>query len=123
MTDEKIPDPREPAVIQRERAAFPSLYCALWPDLVAVAREHGYALLIHGSLKRDLDLVAVPWVEEAAAPGALVEALRAKTDAWVGCVTVNGGAKPMPHGRTSFTLMLGGHAYVDLSVMPCTPCP
>jgi hypothetical protein len=54
----------------------PALYAVLFPDLREIARQHGYALALHGSLLRDLDLVAVPWEEEAAEPEALVEALR-----------------------------------------------
>jgi hypothetical protein len=45
--------------------------------LRAVARQHGYALALHGSLGRDVDLLAVPWVESAVSADALVEALRA----------------------------------------------
>lgn len=100
------------------REAYPSLYCAVWPDLLAVARGLGYALLIHGSLARDLDLVAVPWTEAAVPAPDLVKALREKLSAWVGAVEHNGGAVAKPHGRTSYVIMLGGHAYVDLSVMP-----
>lgn len=28
-----------------------------------IAREHGYALSVHGSVARDIDIVAIPWVE------------------------------------------------------------
>ena len=37
---------------------------ALYPDLAEIAREHGYALAVHGSLARDFDLIAVPWREK-----------------------------------------------------------
>jgi hypothetical protein len=40
-----------------------------------IARECGYAVGVHGSRKRDLDLIAVPWTERAIAPQHLVEAL------------------------------------------------
>ena len=30
--------------------------------LCDVAREMGYALALHGSMNRDMDLIAVPWV-------------------------------------------------------------
>lgn len=107
-----------------ERAAFPSLYCAMWPGLVARARELGYALLIHGSLSRDLDLLAVPWTEEAVLEEDLVEALRAKCDAWVSVhATRPTGAVAKPHGRRAWSLMLNGHAFIDLSVMPRMPRP
>lgn len=30
-----------------------------------VAKRHGWAIGVHGSLKRDIDLIAIPWTEEA----------------------------------------------------------
>lgn len=30
-----------------------------------LARNHGWTVAIHGSLRRDIDLIAVPWVDEA----------------------------------------------------------
>ena len=30
-----------------------------------IARKHGWAIGVHGSLKRDIDLIAVPWTWEA----------------------------------------------------------
>lgn len=99
------------------RAAFPGLYCAIWPDLVARARSLGYALLIHGSLARDLDLVAVPWTEEAADADTLVNALVASCQGRLGMGTTVGG-EPKAHGRVAWRIMLHGYAYIDLSVMP-----
>lgn len=32
-----------------------------------VARGCGYAIGLHGSMKRDVDLIAVPWTDEARA--------------------------------------------------------
>jgi len=99
------------------RAAFPALYSAIWPDLVATARARGYALLIHGSLRRDLDLVAVPWTDDAVPCGELVDAVRAACDGWVGD-TISGRWTLKPHGRKAWTIILHGHATIDLSVMP-----
>lgn len=33
------------------------------PRLREAAKSHGYALGLHGSLRRDFDLIAVPWIE------------------------------------------------------------
>lgn len=100
------------------RAAFPALYSAIWPDLRDVALTKGYALLIHGSLSRDLDLVAVPWVKHAAPAEELVETLRATCDGWIGADAKNGEPGIKPHGRRAWTIVLHGHAIIDLSVMP-----
>lgn len=37
-------------------SAAPSYYAVLYAELRVVARAHGYALGLHGSLRRDLDL-------------------------------------------------------------------
>jgi ribosomal protein S27AE len=58
-----------------------------------VAYTHGYALPEHGSLQRDIDLVAVPWTAEACDPFVLAEALRAKA------AEINGYADVASHEK------------------------
>lgn len=41
-----------------------------------IARKHGWAIGVHGSLCRDIDLIAVPWTEDASFTWALFEAIR-----------------------------------------------
>ena len=42
----------------------PHFYAQCYKGLQIVAKDMGYNLLLHGSMDRDLDLVAVPWVDE-----------------------------------------------------------
>jgi len=58
--------------------AKPSLYAHLFFDMKEIARDHGYNLLLHGSMKRDLDLVAVPWVNDPKPEMDLINALSEK---------------------------------------------
>lgn len=88
------------------------LYANLYPKLVEVARAHGYALAVHGSMARDLDLIAVPWVENPSEPNALVQAF----------ATVSYFEHVSPpelklHGRMAYTLAWPGECFVDLSIM------
>src|SRR5574343_141240 len=94
------------------------------------ARTLGYAIAVHGSLARDIDLIAVPWTSTAVDAKELAEAVRATLD------RVTGYAKPSPretqrhfqegcitgksHGRRVWSIHLhdDGSLYVDLSVMP-----
>lgn len=92
----------------------PAIYAALMGLIAPKARSLGYAIAIHGSMARDLDLIAVPWVEEAADAEALVEAIRAA----VGGVVTNRNPEKKPHGRIAWTIILGGGPFIDLSVMP-----
>ena len=52
-----------------------TFYESCVPKLKAVAKEHGYALGFHGSFRRDLDVIAVPWVASYSSPDLLANAL------------------------------------------------
>jgi hypothetical protein len=97
-------------------------YAALYPILCEVARAHGYALTIHGTLQRDMDLVAIPWTDEAADPEVLVKSLRDRGQ-WFkfpeGHPILD--SDPKPHGRRAWTIPLMGETFIDLSVMPLNP--
>jgi hypothetical protein len=103
-------------------------YVALYPMLLQIANDHGYALAVHGSLHRDFDLIAVPWIESASDALTLIQAMRRKTRT----VTQHENSDrkwhkdcsptQKPHGRVSYSLhvtnsgMYGG--YLDISVIP-----
>ena len=57
-------------------------YALLVPMLAEAVRALGYALAPHGSLCRDLDLVAIPWTENAADPEAVVDAITEAIGGW-----------------------------------------
>jgi len=41
----------------------PNLYAFYFERLKIIAKDFGYNLVVHGSMNRDLDLIAVAWVE------------------------------------------------------------
>jgi hypothetical protein len=100
------------------RAEKPAMtYLLYYAALRDAAREHGYALALHGSLGRDLDVVAIPWTPEAVEARALVDALCAATGLHVRV----DDRRDKPHGRRCWTLQgVEGHlrGWVDISVMP-----
>jgi hypothetical protein len=95
-------------------------YVMAYTQLDRIAWRHGYALALHGSMARDLDVVAIPWTDDADSPEKLVNAFRRFiiSKAKINYKKVD---KPMlkPHGRLAYVLPIGfdGH-YIDLSVMP-----
>lgn len=101
------------------------------PHLQQVGRSLGYAVAVHGSLARDLDLVAVPWIESAASAEILVDAMCKAVDGFIrndaapsrwDRTTSSPQAKP--HGRRAWTIRFAGHRfYIDLSVMPTNKEP
>jgi hypothetical protein len=100
-----------------------------YSHLIPIARECGYALGLHGSMQRDLDLIAVPWTDEAKDAYDLVCAIRDAVcghiiDEWdfVSCRDEEDFKKRnptiKPHGRLVWDIQLGGGIYIDLSVFP-----
>lgn len=98
--------------------------------LLQIAKDHGYALAVHGSVHRDLDLVAVPWIEEASEPDELIRAFKLATRTVVthedfDHIPPEFHPSQKPHGRVAYSLhvtnsgMYGG--YLDISVMPKRP--
>ena len=90
--------------------------------LSQVARKHGYALAVHGSLLRDVDIVAIPWVSRCKAPSTLIKALHNTVLAISGAnkpfVRINNNGEKKPHGRLAWSLYFSNHGYLDISVMP-----
>ena len=50
----------------------PAFYSYCYYNLKQIASEYGYNLVLHGSLNRDLDLVAVPWFKEIKSHDAMI---------------------------------------------------
>ena len=84
-----------------------------------VARFNGYAVAVHGSLKRDIDLIAVAWTDQAIPADDLARAVRCAIAAILGNCIMLGEIKPKPHGRVACTLVHPGFAgEIDLSIIP-----
>lgn len=122
---------------ERETTAMTDLK-PVWPDFIAppkydnpdprwvdpalpdfrliwkVARECGYAVGLHGSMKRDCDLIAVPWTDEAVLAFDLIDHLCTALNA-----KVVGPVAGKPHGRLGWNLQVDGYVKViDISVVP-----
>lgn len=100
------------------------IYSQILPRIRSVAKDMGYAVAIHGTMQRDFDLLAVPWVEEAADTIMLVKAVAEIVGGYVIGENVHASGKiseeptKQPHGRMSWNIIWGGKAFIDLSVMP-----
>ncbi len=102
----------------RDRENFPTLYASMLPAIRMAARAVGYAILIHGSMVRDFDLLAFPWVEEAVSAEVLVKTIAAATGTMLVSNDPEANDVPKPHGRRCWKLYFGGAPYLDLSVAP-----
>jgi hypothetical protein len=112
-----------PAAQVQQEAAGPA-YGIVDPDyarIFTIARclawSEGYALAMHGSFTRDLDLIATPWTDSACAP----EHLAARIAEAAGLRERKDNPGTKSHGRLVWTLHLPGFGeprWVDLSIMP-----
>jgi hypothetical protein len=113
------------------------VYAMMYHGLCDTARKFGYALAIHGTVTADLDLIAVPWIDDAAPAETMVEALRKHINAveYPELLRRQLGDENLvqqilarrdepkdpeqkPHGRRAWNLYLDHGGKVDLSVMP-----
>ena len=117
--------------------AKPSFYAHCYFNLKEIAKELGYNLLLHGSVDRDLDIVAVPWVDEPESHLQLLQAFNKYLNG-IECQNVSGRDEDiinasylpsiLPGGRSSYIINLnrGGkfngyideQYYLDISITP-----
>lgn len=92
----------------------PVYAAALYPQLAEIAREHGYALAVHGSMARDMDLICVPWRDFPADPDTVITAFTTRF-----AIREVHTRELKHHGRYVTTLSIGfGECCIDLSFMP-----
>jgi len=126
---------------QKPIHAKPSYYAIMFEPLKEIALKYGYNLVLHGSLNRDMDLIAIPWSEEVGNIDSMMDEF---------CQYVGGKLHqfnhmadgsfdiftPKPHGRICYIIDIyrGGYfegdgfekltyfsdpqTYIDISVMP-----
>jgi len=113
-----------PAIREATGAFNRSILEAVLPAVREAAKFKGYAVAVHGSLKRDIDLIAVAWTDQAYPVDDLVHTLKGAIAGVLGnCITI-GEPTRKPHGRTAYTLIHPGFAgEIDLSVIPPRPLP
>lgn len=123
-------EPEKP--IEKEQKPIkvkPHFYAVCLEGLQQIAKEMGYNLLMHGSMNRDMDLVAVAWIDE---PKTHIELIQAFCD-YLGVPKFNDAEHYMYSvlggGRHSYVINLnrGGkfngyldaQYYLDISFTPC----
>ena len=95
---------------------------------VKICEKYGYTVCTHGSLKRDIDLVLIPWTDEAKDHITLIEAVREHIRKRFGKADLHplerdeyflsGCIGNKPHGRLVWTFYIDDEIYFDISVMP-----
>ena len=105
----------------------PSLYAFFFEELKVIARTFGYNLVLHGSMNRDLDLIAIPWEEKLGDVDEMMEKFAEIVDGTV-MIQTEAQKNCFPHGRTSCVINIlranklkdyeDAEYYLDISVIP-----
>jgi hypothetical protein len=108
-------------------AVRPRLYAMYFQALMEIAREMGYNLLINGSMNRDLDLVAVPWIDSPKPGMELIQAFDMYLSGKHMTTPEQYMYKVLPGGRNSYVINLNRFRdkdgidpqyYIDVSITP-----
>jgi hypothetical protein len=110
-------------MIKPARNVLPAAYLYVLPWLQEIADKHGYALALHGSMARDLDVVAVPWTDEASKAEDLIENVLEELRPYGAPHGHVKGPDLRPHGRKAWAIQFGNGPYLDISVMPTAQPP
>ena len=92
--------------------AKPSYFAIMFEPIKVIALKYGYNMVIHGSLNRDFDLIAIPWQEELGDVNEMINEI---------CLFVGGkvhvfDGKPYtekPHGRIGYVIDIYRGGYVS----------
>lgn len=110
-------------------------YAVLFVKLDKIVARFGWAISLHGTMIRDLDLVLIPWTEDAEDENKVVDAIRLFVDGQHVTDTRKKHLKKMgssqkdglshfaitekPHGRRAISINIGvSNYYLDISIMP-----
>ena len=85
------------------RAVF---YTILWPSFRKAALDCGWAIALHGSMASDMDMMAMPWTEDAVCKEDFVQAMSNCIGKTIWSDHHFKADKSKPHGRISYTLSI-----------------
>lgn len=91
--------------MKKPTQAKPGLYTIFYEYLKQIAENYGYNLVVHGSMQRDLDLIAIPWIDNP----------KPEQEMIIDFQEYLTGKKPAirPNGEIYYTILPGGrHSYV-----------
>lgn len=116
---------------QKPLKAKPYFYACCLPTIQKIGRDLGYNIVIHGSMDRDMDLVAIPWTNSPSSHYRLISEI----DLYVRgikydeeCFERGYMFSILPGGRSSYVVNInrGGaynnytdeQWYIDISITP-----
>ena len=87
-----------------------------FPEYRRIAAECGWAIAIHGSAVHDLDLMAMPWIEDHTTADELAQRLTDTEQPNFRRPYEKSKPGDKPNGRIVYTIFTGG-TYIDMNVI------
>jgi hypothetical protein len=102
------------SVTTNGRAAF---YACMWNDFRQAAMDCGWALGLHGSLASDMDIMAMPWTEDATSADDMIHHLIDVCfyNNKLSDFDVHRGEKP--NNRVVYTISIWADYYLDINII------
>jgi len=92
----------------------------MWEDFRKAALDCGWALGLHGSLNSDMDIMAMPWTDDAKPVKDMVQAL---SNCFNGNPFADDHTVPhydKPNNRVVYTMSIWAGYYLDINVISTT---
>lgn len=95
----------------------PAFYASMYEDIRECALNVGWAVALHGSLKTDMDIMAMPWTKKAISFERLIQEIVKifEENQLAGMYSISYGEKP--HGRVVATVPIWEDFYLDISTI------
>lgn len=98
----------------------PAFYASIYDDLRNAATNCGWALGLHGSLASDMDIMAMPWTEDAKSAEEMIKALSECFEEnpfkYAHLIPYTG----KPNNRIVYTMAIWGDFYLDINIIQPT---
>ena len=94
-----------------------SFYACMWEDIRQCAMNCGWAVALHGSLASDMDIMAMPWVENSTSFKDMVDKISKlfKDNDMSSQYVITYNEKP--HNRVVATIPIFADFYLDISTL------
>lgn len=102
------------AVTCNGRASF---YACMWNDIRQCAMDVGWAVALHGSLISDMDIMAMPWVDECVSFETLVTKISELFSDNELSKSFHITYDEKPHNRVVATIPIFSDFYLDISAI------
>ena len=95
----------------------PAFYASMYEDIRKCAMDSGWTVALHGSLASDMDILAMPWTNDAVLFTKLICNISKLFDGNSMSELYSISYNEKPHGRIVATIPIWEDFYLDISTM------